>query len=65
MFSHEIDKYIKENNYSVGINALSEIIRNSPQVKHCTFNGQYFMYIITTDDGYAWKVNIYNDISTF
>lgn len=61
MFSHEIDKYIRQNNYKVGINALSEIVRNSPQITHWAFTAEFFMYVIRTDDGYIWKVSIYDD----
>lgn len=61
MYSAEIQKYLQDRCFYVGINELTKIIKESPQITYWTFNFDYWTYLICANDGYSWNVRIFCD----
>ena len=59
MFSWEIDKILKENNFEINAETYIQIVYTSPQINHIKYQsfGDYFE--IWTDDRYCWKFKVF------
>lgn len=58
MYSYEIDKIIKENNYNIP-SYLYETALSSPQISHVKYDSYGDYFEIWTNDGWYWKFRIF------
>ena len=61
MFSWEIDKILKENNFAINAETYIQIISTSSQINHIKYQafGDYFE--LWTDDRYEWKFKVFRE----
>lgn len=55
MYSWEIDKLIRINNYILSPDEYKKIIISSPQIIKNTYEPYSDKYVIKTEDNYLWK----------
>lgn len=60
MYSHEIQKYLEERNYTLTPEEILQIIDVSinTQIFYISYNSEYNFYEIRTRDGYCFKFGV-------
>ena len=63
MYSHEIDKIIKENNHQLPASVYMEIsdVNNSPQIERVKYEPCSDSFSMWTKDGWCWNFMVYRD----
>lgn len=59
MYSWEIDRVMKENNFVLESKTYLQICNTSSQLSHIKFTSYYNFFEIWTNDNYYWKFSVY------
>ena len=63
MYSHEIDRKIKQYNHQIPATVYLEIsdIESNPQINHIKYNAYSDSFSMWTKDGWNWNFKVYKD----
>lgn len=59
MYSYEIDKTLKSQNYDIDSGTYIDICNTSPQISRVKYDPYNNKYEIWTNDNFYWKINVY------
>ena len=59
MYSWEISKVMKENNYCLPSQVYLDLVEQSPQINHVTFNAWNSRFEMWDDKGEYWNFEVY------
>lgn len=63
MFSYEIDKLLRDNNYIISMSDYFSITNSSNQLRRIKLEGvysYYSKYYVETSDNYSWGIYVLN-----